>query len=309
MPHLSPSKGGPPPDPVLLGVPPRFMGLMQRLEDVRERLRSDYGDPTSEKCHQKFMRQLDIYDSPSLLNPIRRRPSSAPGDKTRGGPVPVACRPSVQTIGRRTRDAMSDHERHLARIENHLLTYRRTERDLRKMEGELSTEQRGIQASLSKWEAERSSKQQDKLREQLENNRGIDRFMQGEARGKSERNKENINKQRDRWVGIIIINYSLVSMVQLRLQRLNENQKRVTRLETEAESRFKRLTESLELKTNEIKQLGCEFEERLRRKEEDQIRLKKELAHIAIGAYILYWSAGVFSCCCRSEQTAPGVPS
>ena len=199
MPQLSPSKGGPPPDPVLLGVPPRFTDLMQRLEDVRERLKGDYGDPTSEQCHQKFMRQLDIYDSPSLLYPTRKRPSSAPGSKTRGARVPIECRPSVQTIGRRTRDAMSDHERHLARIENHLLTYRRAERDLRKVEGELSSEQRGIQASLSKWEAERSCKLRDKLREQRENDRGIDRFMQADARGKSERNKENINRQRERW--------------------------------------------------------------------------------------------------------------
>ena len=200
MPHVSPSKGGPPPDPILQGVPPRFTGLMQRLEDVRERLKGDYGDPTSEQCHQKFMRQLDIYDSPSLLYPISKRPSSAPGNKTRGVRVPIACRPSVQTISRRTRDAMSDHERHLSRIENHLLTFRRAERDLRKLEGELSTEQRGIQASLARWEVERGSKLQDKLRDQQENNRGIDRFMQTEAKGKSERNKEGINRHKDRWV-------------------------------------------------------------------------------------------------------------
>lgn len=95
---------------------------------------------------------------------------------------------------------MSDNERHLAKIENHLLTYRQAERDLRKTEGELSTEQRDIQTNLMRWNTERNSKEQEKLRAQQENNRGIDRFMQIESKGKSERNKENINKYKERLV-------------------------------------------------------------------------------------------------------------
>ena len=74
-------------------------------------------------------------------------------------------------------------------------------------------------------------------------------------------------------------NFTLV----FRIQRLNENKKRITKLETEAEFRFKKLSDALELKTNEMKQLSGEFEERMRRKEEEQVKLKKELTHIAIG--------------------------
>ena len=75
----------------------------------------------------------------------------------------------------------------------------------------------------------------------------------------------------------------LTLYVVFRIQRLNENKKRVTKLETEAEFRFKKLNDALELKTNEMIQLSGEFEERMRRKEEEQIRLKKELTQIAIG--------------------------
>ncbi|KAI6657505.1 Trichohyalin-like [Oopsacas minuta] len=260
MPQLSLAKGS---DPILQGVPPKFTGLMERLENVRERLKNDHVDPTSERGHNQFMRQLDIYNSPSLLYANRKRPSSAPGDKTRG--VRVSSRPNAQTINKRTRDSMSDHERYLTKIENQLLSYKQADRDLRKMEGELSTEQRDIQASLNRWDNERSSKQLERLRAQQENNRGIDRFMQTEVKGKSDKNKENISRYRDR------------------IQRLNENRKKVTKLETEGEYRFKKLSDALEMKTHEIKQLSGEFEDRMRRKEEEQINLKKELTQIAIG--------------------------
>lgn len=74
-----------------------------------------------------------------------------------------------------------------------------------------------------------------------------------------------------------------MSLCDCRVQRLNENKKRVTKLETEAEFRFKKLSDALEMKTNEMKQLSGEFEERMRRKEEEQVKLKKELTQIAIG--------------------------
>lgn len=192
MPQLSPTRTSDPSQ----GVPPKFTGLMERLASVRQRLKNDYGNPVSERSHNYFMRHLDLYNSPSN----RKRPSSAPGDKIRGPRVPIGSRPSVQTISQRTRNAMSDNERHLAKIENHLLTYRQAERDLRKTEGELSTEQRDIQTNLMRWNTERNSKEQEKLRAQQENNRGIDRFMQIESKGKSERNKENINKYKERLV-------------------------------------------------------------------------------------------------------------
>ncbi|KAL3877890.1 hypothetical protein ACJMK2_035534, partial [Sinanodonta woodiana] len=173
-------------------------------------------------------------------------------------------RASVVHLKARVEKDKKDYDRRIKIIEDHMWQHKQEERELKRTEGDIVKNQRAVRQTLRDYENAITKK---RMEEEKKLNTGLEKYtkLQREQTHK----KEDILKQRTE-KGII------------KLQQNKSLGRKVTLKSSDIARKYHTKLSDLELKRIEVMRLSQEFENKMRQKEEEQYRLKAELAELAI---------------------------
>ncbi|KAK3090170.1 hypothetical protein FSP39_009693 [Pinctada imbricata] len=185
-------------------------------------------------------------------------------DKGRRRAASVTGRPSVVSLTSRIERDKKDYNRRIKVIEDHMWQHKQEERELKRMEGDIIKNQRAVRHTLRDFENTINKK---RMLEEKKLNQGLEKYTV--LRRDYVHKKEESTKSR--------IQHSINT------DHSAKDTDRKIRLETsDLERRYKMKMGEMELKRAEVARMSQDFESRMKRKEEEQYKLKQELADLSI---------------------------
>ncbi|KAK7489125.1 hypothetical protein BaRGS_00019639 [Batillaria attramentaria] len=173
-------------------------------------------------------------------------------------------RPNVVSLTARIEKDEKDFQRRLKVVEDHMWQHKQEERELKRVEGDIIKNQRAVRHTLRDFGTAINKK---RMAEDKKLNQSLERFtdMQREHVHKkhemgAQRTHQNVlNDQHDKAQG-----------------------RKVDLQKSDLARQYQQKMSALELKRTEVMRLNQDFEAKMRAKEEEQHRLKNELAELAI---------------------------
>lgn len=171
---------------------------------------------------------------------------------------------SPNAIRERAQKSLKESEKRLKAIEDHMWQHRQQERDLKRAEKDIVRQEKHMQRSLKQYQNKLFKRQENETNTLLDKEATFTQFWQQDLHMKEEATKDKIHTSH------------------ANQQKLNEDTKKFMKSVNEMSWRYKNLMELLERKRTEMEKLSQEFETHVRAKEEEQHKVKEELASLAI---------------------------
>lgn len=157
-----------------------------------------------------------------------------------------------------------DYEKRIRLIEDHMWQHKQEERELKRAEGDIVKTQREVRRQLRDYENAITRK---RLAEEKKFNQGMEKYTN--LQRNHIHTKEELTKQRTE---------KLVTFE----QQVKDRDRKAELAKSDLARQYKSKMTEMELRRIELRRLQQEFETRMRQKEEEQFRLKNELAELAI---------------------------
>ncbi|XP_064381809.1 cilia- and flagella-associated protein 45-like isoform X2 [Halichondria panicea] len=232
-----------------------------KLQDRYDLLTSKAAAGESFLPNTSYANFLKSHDYQSLPNVVP--------DATLFTPKPPArvskLRPlSANTIRKRAEASLDDSKKRLQAIEDHMWGHRQEERELKRAEMEVGKQKKQLQRVMKNYESSMTQKKVSDGRGLQDKEAKFTQYLQRDVHQAQEAGRER------------------AQVALAGRQRLNEATKKYVRSENEMGWRYRNLVQVLDRKRSEVEQLSHDFESKLRAKEEEQFKLKQELAQLAI---------------------------
>ncbi|EDV26042.1 hypothetical protein TrispH2_001641 [Trichoplax sp. H2] len=163
---------------------------------------------------------------------------------------------------------MTDHEQqfgqHMKAIEDHMWKHKQEERELKRAEGDIIKSQQTLRRTMRV--IEKSISKKDRAEEQMirENDERIVSTKRQHDRLKIEDTKFSINDR---------INFS---------QKIKDAGRKHTLVSNELKRKYEAVAAKLALKEQELEHLSSDFQQKFKHNEEEQFKLKQELADLSL---------------------------
>lgn len=162
------------------------------------------------------------------------------------------------------RQNQKDHKKKMRVIEDHMLQHKQAERELKRAEGDIIKKQHHLRRSMMDYENTIYKKKRREEVKLSENSMELEKVKQQHsiqeerlAKGRTERNISANTKMKDK-------------------------ERKATLVTNSIEFEYHKVSKELDIKRNELARLTSEFEGKMKAKEEEEFRLKKQLAELAI---------------------------
>ncbi|XP_064621413.1 trichohyalin-like isoform X1 [Lineus longissimus] len=157
-----------------------------------------------------------------------------------------------------------NYEKRIKTIEDHMWQHKQEERELKRAEGDIVKNQRAVRQTVRGFEQSINKK---RFAEEKKLGVGLEKYTR--LQRDYTHNKEELTKQRTEKVS--------------NLEHANKDKDRKVKLATSNLARqYQSKLDELELKSVQVDRLSRDYETKIRLKEEEQFRLKQELAELAI---------------------------
>ncbi|XP_048761242.1 trichohyalin-like isoform X2 [Ostrea edulis] len=176
----------------------------------------------------------------------------------------VSGHSSVVTLTARIQQDKKDYQRRIKVIEDHMWQHKQEERELKRTEGDIIKNQRTVRHTLRDFENAINKK---RMAEEKKLSQGLEKYTV--LRRDHVHKKEDLTKSR--------------TQNNVHANQTFKDQDRKTQLSKSDLSRqYKSKMSELDLKRTEVMRMSTDYEVKMKKKEEEQFRLKQELADLAI---------------------------
>ncbi|XP_061168161.1 trichohyalin-like isoform X2 [Saccostrea echinata] len=176
----------------------------------------------------------------------------------------VSGQPSVVTLTSRIEQDKKGYQRRIKVIEDHMWQHKQEERELKRTEGDIIKNQRAVRHTLRDFENAINKK---RMAEEKKLSQGLEKYTvlrRDHVHKKEERTKERTRKT-------ILEN-----------QEYNQESRKAFLHLSDLSRQYKAKMSELELKRMDVMRMSSDYETKMKKKEEEQFRLKQELADLAI---------------------------
>ncbi|XP_048590371.1 trichohyalin isoform X2 [Nematostella vectensis] len=157
-----------------------------------------------------------------------------------------------------------DHKKKMRVIEDHMLQHKQEERELKRAEGDIIKKQHHLRRVMHEYENTVYKKRRGEEVRLSENNNDIEKIKQQHAIQEDRATKARIERNMSATL------------------KMKDKQRKATLVNTSTEFNYHKVAKQLQLTRNEVARLTAEFEANLKKKEDEEFRLKKELADLSI---------------------------
>ena len=171
---------------------------------------------------------------------------------------------TVVALTNRIAADQKEFERRMKIIEDHMWQHKQEERELKRVEGDVTKRKRAVQRTMRELENNMSKKMLEEEKWLNESIKKTEKVRSESVHGREERTKQRITK------------------AHTDLQQTKDKMRKNVLVITEAEQQYRAKLTELELKKSQIQNLTHQFEEQLKRKETETRNLAKELSNLAI---------------------------
>ncbi|XP_076454230.1 uncharacterized protein LOC143289165 [Babylonia areolata] len=186
---------------------------------------------------------------------------SAPGKVKARTP---ANAPTVLSLTARVEKDEKDYQKRIKVVEDHMWQHKQEERELKRVEGDIIKNQRAVRHTLRDFGNVINKK---RMSEEKKLNQSLERF--------SDMKREHVHKKHE------LTRKRAEKNIASARDHKQEDRKTLLKL-TDLNRQYQQKMSALDLKRVEVMRMSQDFETKMRAKEEEQHRLKSELAELAI---------------------------
>ncbi|CAH1246379.1 LAMA2 [Branchiostoma lanceolatum] len=157
-----------------------------------------------------------------------------------------------------------DYDKRMKVVEDHMWQHKQAERELKRVEGDVLKKQRHVKRMIRDLENSIQKKTLDEDKKLNKTLQTQDQLQRDYVHQTEEKTKEHINES---------VEY---------MQQFKDKTRKALLHESEAERQFKAKQAAMDLCRTELDRMNLEFTQKMQQKEEEQFKLKKELADLAI---------------------------
>ncbi|XP_019639412.1 PREDICTED: trichohyalin-like [Branchiostoma belcheri] len=157
-----------------------------------------------------------------------------------------------------------DYEKRMKVVEDHMWQHKQAERELKRVEGDVLKKQRHVKRVIRDLEnsiQKKTLEEDKKLNKTLQTQEQLQRDYVHQT---EEKTKEHISQSAEY------------------MQQFKDKTRKALLHESDAERQYKAKQAAMELVRTELERMNLEFTQKMQQKEEEQFKLKKELADLAI---------------------------
>ncbi|XP_031559018.1 splicing regulatory glutamine/lysine-rich protein 1-like [Actinia tenebrosa] len=158
-----------------------------------------------------------------------------------------------------------DHRKRMRVVEDVMLQHKQEERELKRSEGDIIKKQQHLRRIMLDYENNIYKKKRGEEKKLSDNNTEIEKIKQQHAIQEDRSTKVRI--ERNLSAGL----------------KMRDKERKSFLFLTSTEFDYYKVAKQLELTRNEVKRLTTEYEANLKRKEEEEFKLKKKMAELSIG--------------------------
>lgn len=173
-------------------------------------------------------------------------------------------RPNVVTLTAKIEKDEKDYQRRIKVVEDHMWQHKQEERELKRVEGDIMKNQRAVRHTLRDFGTAINKK---RMAEDKKLNQSLEKF--------TEMHREHVHKKHEQ------TRQRTEQILSSAREQKQQDRKQLLNL-TDLSRQYQQKMSALELKRVEVMRLNQDFESRMRAKEEEQHKLKNELAELAI---------------------------
>ncbi|XP_013420487.1 myosin-11 [Lingula anatina] len=177
---------------------------------------------------------------------------------------PGATPRSVVDLAQKIEQDQKDYEKRIRLVEDHMWQHKQEERELKRVEGDIIKNQRSVRRSLKDFEQAIAKK---RFLEDRKFNQGMEKYTN--LQRDHVHQKEELTKQRTE-KSISFDN------------SLKDKGRKVELAKSDLARKYKSKMSEMELRRIELMKIQQEFDLKMKKKEEEQFRLKQELAELSI---------------------------
>ncbi|KAK7111931.1 trichohyalin-like isoform X2 [Littorina saxatilis] len=194
----------------------------------------------------------------------KKEKETKPTAKSKPRAASVTPRPTVVNLTARVEKDEKDYQKRIKVVEDHMWQHKQEERELKRVEGDIIKNQRAVRHTLRDFGTAINKK---RMAEDKKLGQSMERF--------TDMQREHLHKKHD-------IGSQRTHQNVLTAQLEKAQSRKVDLKKNDLARQYQHKLSALELKRVEVMRLSQDFESRMRNKEEEQHRLKNELAELAI---------------------------
>ncbi|XP_070544215.1 trichohyalin-like [Ptychodera flava] len=172
--------------------------------------------------------------------------------------------PSVVELQSKIEKGKKDYEKRIKVIEDHMWQHKQEERELKRAEGDVIKNQQHLRRTMREYE------------------QAINKKRMAEEKKLSETRQREFEIQRDYTHKKEENTKSRIEKVHAKNQQRKDEVRKSELQSGDLERNYKRTLTEIELRRKEVERLNDEFSQKMKQKEEETFRLKKELAELAL---------------------------
>lgn len=176
----------------------------------------------------------------------------------------VAGQPSVVSLTSRIHQDKKDYDRRIKVIEDHMWQHKQEERELKRTEGDIIKNQRAVRHTLRDFENAINKK---RMAEEKKLSQGLEKY--------TVLRRDHIHKKEE------LIKTRTQNNVHA-YQSFKDQDRKNQLAKSDLSRQYKAKMSELDLKRTEVMRLSTDYEVKMKKKEEEQFRLKQELADLSI---------------------------
>eukprot|EP00112_Aurelia_sp_Birch-Aquarium-sp1_P024018 Seg74.4 transcript_id=Seg74.4/GoldUCD/mRNA.D3Y31 product="hypothetical protein" protein_id=Seg74.4/GoldUCD/D3Y31 len=156
------------------------------------------------------------------------------------------------------------HNKQLKVIEDHMWQHKQEERELKRIEGDIIKKQRQLRKTMQDYESAIYKKQREEEMQSLKAKTDFERIKQEAASQESKLTRERIDKNI------------------LEIQKSKDRERKGHTVMNSMEVQYERIADEIKKRRIEVDSMTREFESKMKMKEEEEYKLRKQLAEVAI---------------------------